>query len=363
MGFTWLLTVAEHTGSVASTASGTILPKGFFLATGLLYILALGLHRLASRLAIASALPILALALVVYWLHHGLKAVSHGQVETLHTTSLALLLFYAGLNTDLERIRGRLALALALPTIGILLSAPLLGLLLFIATVRDGGSWRQALIAGCLWPSLFSYFLEVAQHFLPTRVPSARDWAFNTVGAVCGCAMAWLLQATGLLRAWQRWRERWFQPDSAGAIALLVLWPIALLFPLPVVLGVGQITTPLRLVWDALSGLPADLGPLIPPAPLSAAHEALAIMLGLLSPSLLAIVVTRSLGQRLVMVTGVALVALGGTTLSTALNFSPDHALAWVTPSAIPAGVAALDRKSTRLNSSHSSVSRMPSSA
>ena len=223
-----------------------------------------------------------------------------------------------------------------------LLGYALLGLLLFIATVRGGGSWRQALIAGCVWPSLFSYFLEVAQHFLPTRVPSARDWAFNTVGAVCGCAMAWLLQATGLLRAWQRWRERWFQPDSAGAIALLVLWPIALLFPLPVVLGVGQITTPLRLVWDALSGLPADLGPLIPPAPLSAAHEALAIMLGLLAPSLLAIVVTRSLGQRLVMVTGVALVALGGTTLSTALNFSPDHALAWVTPSAIPAGVAAL---------------------
>ena len=131
MGFTWLLTLSEHADSVASTAMGTILPRGFFLATGLLYILALGLHRLAWRLAIPSALPILALALVVNWLHHGLHAVSHGQVETLHTTSLALLLFYAGLNTDLDRIRGRLALALTLPTIGILLSGLLLGLLLW----------------------------------------------------------------------------------------------------------------------------------------------------------------------------------------------------------------------------------------
>jgi len=131
MGFTWLLTLSEHAGSVATTATGTILPRGFFLATGVLYILALGLHRLAWRLAIPSALPILALALVVNWLHHGLHAVSHGQVETLHTTSLALLLFYAGLNTDLTRIRGRLSLALALPTVGILVSGLLLGLLLW----------------------------------------------------------------------------------------------------------------------------------------------------------------------------------------------------------------------------------------
>lgn len=207
-----------------------------------------------------------------------------------------------------------------------------LGLLLFTATVRGAGSWRQALIAGCLWPSLFSYFLEVAQHFLPTRVPSARDWALNTAGAVCGSAMAWLLQVTGWLQAWQRWRERWFQPDSAGAIALLVLWPIALLFPLPVALGMGRITAPLGLVWEGLMGaqgvltLPTPSTPLMPPmpsAPLSAPRESLAIMLGLLAPSLLAIVVTRSLGQRLVMVVGAALVALGGTTLSTALNFSP----------------------------------------
>jgi len=131
MGFTWLLTLSEHAASVPSTATGTILPRGFFLVTGLLYILALGLHRLAGRVAIPSALPILALALVVNWLHHGLHAVSHGQVETLHTTSLALLLFYAGLNTDLERIRDRLTLALALPTIGILLTGLLLGLLLW----------------------------------------------------------------------------------------------------------------------------------------------------------------------------------------------------------------------------------------
>ncbi|NBU89200.1 MAG: teicoplanin resistance protein VanZ [Betaproteobacteria bacterium] len=230
----------------------------------------------------------------------------------------------------------------------------LLGLLMYTAFVRSGRPWQHAVVAGCLWPSLFSYLLEWAQHFLPTRVPSARDWALNSAGAVCGATMAWLLQATGFFGWWQRWRERWFCPDSAGAIALLVLWPLALLFPLPVPLGVGQITEPLRPILDHIAGVQGLLGsaspvpppslpsPPSPPSPLSPVRESLAIMLGLLAPSLLAIVVTRSLGQRVLMVLGAALVAVVATTLSTALNFSPDHALAWLTPSSVPAAVAAL---------------------
>jgi len=114
-----------------ATAAGTILPKGFFLATGVLYILSLGLHRIALRLAIPSALPILLLGLGVNLARHGQHAVSPDYVETLHTVSLALLLFYAGLNTDLERIRGRLPFALLLATLGVLLTGALTGLLLW----------------------------------------------------------------------------------------------------------------------------------------------------------------------------------------------------------------------------------------
>jgi len=54
MGFSWLLTLSEHAGSEACTATGTILPRGFFLATGRLYILALGLHRLVWRWCVRS---------------------------------------------------------------------------------------------------------------------------------------------------------------------------------------------------------------------------------------------------------------------------------------------------------------------
>lgn len=203
MGFTWLLSVAEQTGNVASTASGTILPRGFFLVTGLLYMLALGLHRLASRLAIPTALPILGLVLIVNWLHHGLLAVTHGQVETLHTTSLALLIFYAGLNTDLNRIRGRFSLALALATIGIVISGLLLGLLLWALAHVGLPSLPRAglaaplpvgvamLTATCLLPTDVSANEELAHqwgHHAPKNVLPVLDFesALGSATAILG---------------------------------------------------------------------------------------------------------------------------------------------------------------------------------
>ena len=217
-----------------------------------------------------------------------------------------------------------------------------LGMLLFTAVIRRGGRWPSALMAGLLLPSLLSYTMEVAQHFLPTRVPSGRDWGLNTMGAALGALVAWTLQATGLFDRWQKVRERWFLPDSAGAIALLVLWPMALLFPLPVALGVGQISEPLRWIVEGATGPQSVWVPPSASPPLSPVQESLAIMLGLLAPCLLAIAVTRSLLQRLLMVVGAWGLAIFATTLSTALNFSPDHALAWITPGTWPALMAAL---------------------
>lgn len=117
---------ASPAGQVAN-APGTMLPRGIFLATGILYILSLGLHRLALRLKVPSALLILLLGLGVNLTRPGIHVVSHGFVETLHTASLALLLFYAGLSTDLTRIRHRLPLALSMATAGVGLTAVLLG--------------------------------------------------------------------------------------------------------------------------------------------------------------------------------------------------------------------------------------------
>jgi cell volume regulation protein A len=169
---TLLIGMASHatTGAATTvqdgaTAVGTLLPRGFFLVSGLLYIASLGLHRVSTRLAIPSSLPILLLGLAVNVLRHGIHNVSGEQVETLHTASLALLLFYAGLNTDLERIRGRLRLALLLPTLGVALMGIMLGLLLWSIS-HTGLPWMGR--AGLAAPLPIGVALLTAICLLPT---------------------------------------------------------------------------------------------------------------------------------------------------------------------------------------------------
>ena len=109
---------------------GTLLPRGFFLVVGLMYLGALALDRLAERLRLPAAIAVLLLGLSLRSLHTEFRHVSPPQVATLHLVSLALLLFYAGLKTDLRRIRGLVPFALRLSSLGVLISMALLSVAL-----------------------------------------------------------------------------------------------------------------------------------------------------------------------------------------------------------------------------------------
>jgi len=187
-----------------------------------------------------------------------------------------------------------------------------------------------------------SFAVEISQNFLPTRVPSLKDCAFNIAGAVGGAVLAAMLQVLGWVDRWQALRERWFARRSAGALVLLVLWPVGLLFPTPVLLGLGQIWDELRvLVLAAFDGTPwafaiaawfGDTDNSIVQPAMSRSREFAAIALGLAAPCLVAFATTRAGWHRLGMVAGATFLALAVSTLSTALNFGPTHALAWSSP-------------------------------
>jgi VanZ family protein len=217
-----------------------------------------------------------------------------------------------------------------------------LGLLAFAATLRSGRGSRAALLAGLLpWP-LLSLLMETLQYFLPGRVPSLADWVLNSIGALLGLLLGLLLKRFGGLQRWHDLREYWFQPNSAGALALLALWPLGLLFPTPVPLGVGQWLPRLQdAAVDALDGTPwtlvwAEQADAAMQRPLPPGLEAIAIALGLLAPVLLALSVARPGLRRVALVLGALALGLLGTTLSTALNFGPQHAWAWVTLASWP---------------------------
>jgi len=219
------------------------------------------------------------------------------------------------------------------------------GGLMMVAGVRGAAGRGLGLLWAVGVPAGLSFGLEVLQGFVPSRVPSARDWALNVAGAVCGAALALLLDAAGGLARWHGWRRRWLGAPAGGGLALLLLWPVALLFPSPVPLGLGQVFIPLHEVvtyviedtpWaDVLPGQGLAPDPLAgAPGPLA---EAVAIALGLLSPCLVAFVSIAPGWRRLPAILVLGSLGVLATTLSTALNFGPVHALAWMTPRAGPA--------------------------
>jgi VanZ family protein len=218
------------------------------------------------------------------------------------------------------------------------------GALLFGAQVRSGRAPGVSALATVLVGCALSLCMESLQNWLPQRVPSVVDWLLNTAGTLLGLAAALVVQAVGGVARWQVLRDRWFIVRSAGAIALLLLWPVGLLFPTPVPFGLGQVLVPLQeAAAAALDGTPWEswvegwVNARDALTPLSRGAEWVAIVLGFLAPSFVAFSVLRRDWRRVIQVPAALAVGLGATTLSTALNFGPQHALAWLNPAVLPA--------------------------
>jgi hypothetical protein len=208
-----------------------------------------------------------------------------------------------------------------------------LGFFLTLSVMRMG--WRTRVVTlSTLAAAALSLALEGLQSYLPARVPSLADFLLNTLGAYLGAVLASALEHLGLLRRWSQFRERWFVRDAYMALVLMAMWPVALLFPVGVPLGLGQVW---ERVEDALTSVfeatpfenwiplrSFELEPLLPGA------ELLCVMLGVIVPCLLGFGVIRHAGQRFLYACLVLALALGVSALSAALSYGPAHAWTWL---------------------------------
>jgi VanZ family protein len=129
-----------------------------------------------------------------------------------------------------------------------------LGFLLALSALRTSPRLPAVLLA-TLGGGLLSLVMESLQTYLPMRVASNVDLLLNLAGAWLGALMAFALEKAGAIARWSRFRERWFAAHSRGALVLLALWPVALLFPASVPLGLGQV---LERAEDALAAWLAE---------------------------------------------------------------------------------------------------------
>ena len=226
--------------------------------------------------------------------------------------------------------------------INVLGYAPL-GFLLALAALRSGRAMWPVTLAVAV-AALLTLLMETLQTYLPDRIPSNLDAALNVAGAWVGASAAWGLEKLGVINRWSVFRQRWFTPDARGALALLVLWPVALLFPPAVPLGLGQVFERLEFALaEALQNTPfldwlpvrdIELQPLVPTAELAC------VALGALIPCLLGYSVVRTAAKRAALAAVVLLAGLVMSALSAALSYGPQHAWAWLDVP-VQAGMAA----------------------
>ena len=207
-----------------------------------------------------------------------------------------------------------------------------LGFLLTLGLLRDGqGPWRRWSVPLVLGAAiLLSLLMESVQCWLPNRIQSNLDTLLNASGALIGALAARGIDRLGAVGRWSALRARWFTPDARGALVLLVLWPCALLYPLEVPFGLGQVLERVEL-WLAgwLTGTPfLEWLPLraIEFQPMLPGVELMVMVLGLWIPALLAYAIIPSRRLRAVALISCLLAGLGATLLSQQLAFGPELA-------------------------------------
>ena len=215
-----------------------------------------------------------------------------------------------------------------------------LGFLLALSFLRRGHrrtaapTNTAAISVAVLAAAVLSICMESLQSYLPSRVASNVDFGLNVLGALIGAVAAGGLELVGAIDRWSRFRVRWFVEESRGALVLLALWPVALLFPAAGPFGLGQVFERVEgaladwlLDTPFLEWLPVrdvELQPLVPGA------ELLCVTLGTIIPCLLGYSVIRTAGRRALFAVAMVGVGVCATALSAALSWGPTHAWAWL---------------------------------
>ncbi|MEJ8845705.1 VanZ family protein [Variovorax rhizosphaerae] len=192
------------------------------------------------------------------------------------------------------------------------------------------GAVLRATLAGMA----ISFAMETLQSYLPDRVPSNVDLSLNSAGALTGAVLAAGLERLGVIAHWHAARSKWFVEEPRGALVLIALWPIALLFPAAVTFGLGQVferleTATSELLMDTpfIDWMPVrqfELEPLVPGV------ELLCVMLGALVPCLLGFYIVRGVAQRALLLPLTLLAGIAASALSAALSYGPPHAWSWL---------------------------------
>ena len=187
---------------------------------------------------------------------------------------------------------------------------------------------------------MLSGTMEAVQTYLPSRVPSNLDFVTNTAGGALGAIIG--MRATGIFldqgRLYQL-RQHWFSSKASRGLIVLALWPLAQIYPQSSLFGHGQLMPVLSEWFSTLLATPIDLAAwLMRDVDLSVEQywlsETIVTACGLVGAVLMMLYLLRAEAPKWRLGMFLIVAAIIVKTLASALLFTPENALVWITPGA-----------------------------
>lgn len=217
-----------------------------------------------------------------------------------------------------------------------------LGALLVLALHPAARGLRAVLIAVVIG-LLLAGIVEAVQSFLPSRISSNLDLLTNSAGVAFGALSAAPFASSLIDRGrLADWRLRWFERRGSVLLLAVALWPIAQIYPEPMLFGNGDIRDVLGALFTAFGGvLPVDDLMFAVTSFTDAFDlaefvlaEAFVVAAAILAAGLAFASTMRPHAPRVKLILALLVAALLSKTLANAVQFGPERALAWLTPGA-----------------------------
>jgi VanZ family protein len=211
-----------------------------------------------------------------------------------------------------------------------------LGVLLLYPTFRGLFACFLVILLG----ATLSAGLEMGQTYLPSRVPSVIDWLTNVAGTALGTVAGVLL--TGPLLADNRLRQlrqRWLVPEASLGIAVLMLWPLAQIYPQGYLFGHGQLLPVISNYLFQWTDVSFDLSEWLRQGrELSVQQywlaETIIVAFGFTGVQLSLLCLLRKSAPKTLLLIMMMSIGLLMKSLACALFFTPENAFVWLTPGA-----------------------------
>ena len=215
---------------------------------------------------------------------------------------------------------------------------------LMVLALHPTVSGVRAVLVTALTGIVLAVLVEATQSFLPTRISSNLDLATNATGALIGALIAAPFASSMIDRGrLADLRMRWFERRASVLLLIVALWPVAQIYPEPMLFGNGDVRTVLDDFFAALGislpGIDAALfggseaGGIFGVAEFVLA-EAFVVAAALLAVGLAFASVMRPQAPRARLLILLVIAALLSKTLANAVQFGPERALGWLTPGA-----------------------------